>query len=192
MRWLVPLFLLGCSSSSTTSPPAPPAAALSTTPTPVVTTPPVADTDERCEPDASDVPDGQHDRYPFQDPKTELWGFTNKAGTIVIKATYPGVYPFRAGGIAAVIDGKTPFAFIDPSGKVIAKSYAFDNGPDYFQEGLARIVGADGNVGFIDDQGVIAIAPQFDKASPFCHGTAEVEKDGKRVTIRRTGAPVAP
>lgn len=201
MRWLISLFVVGCGSSSPSSPAAtPPAAAPASAAAPAADTtgaagsaaetPPVAE--EPCEADTTEVPDGQHDRYAFQDPKTELWGFKTKAGKVAIKPRYASIYPFRAGGIAAVIDGKTPFAYIDPSGKVLAKAYAFDNGPDYFQEGLARIVGADGKIGFIDDKGVIAISPRFDAAFQFCRGKVEVEQAGKKLVVDRTGAPVAP
>jgi hypothetical protein len=201
MRLLLPLFIFACGSSSSTPPTnAPPTTAVADTagsagsaaPTTPTTQPAAASaTEEPCEADTTDVPDGLHDRFSFQDPKTDLWGFKTKAGKVAIKPTYESVYPFRAGGIAAVIDGKTPFAFIDPSGKVIAKAYAFDNGPDYFQEGLARIVGPDGKVGFIDDKGVIAISPRFEKAFQFCHGKVEVEQAGKQLIVDRAGAPVA-
>ena len=75
------------------------------------------------------------------------------------------------------------------SGKVLAKAFGFDNGPDYFQEGYARIVGPTGKVGFIDERGHIAITPQFDAASSFCHGKAEVTVGGKTSKIDPSGTP---
>jgi hypothetical protein len=75
---------------------------------------------------------------------------------------------------------------------VLAQAYAFDNGPDYFQEGLARIVGADGRVGFIDRGGAIVIAPQFVGASGFCHGEATVHDGQTQWTIDRAGAASGP
>ena len=57
----------------------------------------------------------------------------------------------------------------------------FDNGPDYFVEGLARyttglISGFDpkGKVGFINQHGDIVIPAQFEWASPFEHGYSVV------------------
>ena len=137
-----------------------------------------------CEADP-DPAAGNHDRYLFQDPTTELFGFKTQAGDVVIPPTLHHASEFGPGGVSSVIDTVTPFVFIDVSGKVIAKAYASDNGPDYFQEGFARIVGLDGKIGFIDDRGQIAIAPTFDDASPFCHGEAEVTTGGKSSTVRR-------
>lgn len=147
---------------------------------------------EPCEPTIESQPAGNYDRYSFEDPKTGLVGFKNSAGAVVIPATYRFAYEFGTGGIAAAVDGTTPFVFIDSAGKVIAKAYAYDNGPDYFQDGLARIVDPRGKIGFIDNRGKIVITPQFDDAASFCHGKAEVAAGGKTFVIDRAGKTVAP
>jgi len=135
-----------------------------------------------------DLPDGLHDRYMFRDEAIEKQGFKTKAGKVVIPARYIDVYPFTPGGLAAVTDGVTPFAFIDIDGNVFAKAYAFDNGPDYYQEGYARVVAPDGRIGYVSEtSGRIEIAATYAKASPFCDGKAEVEVDGQRFQIDRLG-----
>lgn len=145
-----------------------------------------------CEPTIEDHAAGNFDRYSFEDAKTGLIGFKTSSGAIVIPARFRFAYEFGTGGIAAAVDGTTPFVFIDSTGKTIAKAYAYDNGPDYFEEGLARIVDPRGKVGYIDTTGKIAIAPQFDDAASFCHGKAEVAAGGKTYVIDREGKTVAP
>lgn len=146
---------------------------------------------EDCTARIEDWKPGNHDRHAFEDPVTNLHGYKNGAGKIVIAATYRAGYEFGPGGVAAVIDGTTPFLFIDPSGKVIAHAYASDNGPDYFQEGHARIV-ANKKVGFMTDRGQITVPPQFDGAASFCHGKVEVELDGETYYIDKQGKRTTP
>lgn len=203
---LIAIVVLGCSSKaappppSTTAPPPAPVAVAPPPPPPV----PAAAPPEEAEPpreEPKDLPcegrmetwaDGLHDRYHFRDDKTELQGFKNKAGAIVIPARFREAYPFGPGGIAAVYDPVVTFGYIDPSGKVIAKAHPMDNGPDYFVDKLARIIGKGGKIGYIDDTGKIVIPPKFDAAMPFCDGTAEVELKGKTFKIDKTGAVVKP
>ena len=51
--------------------------------------------------------------------------------------------------------------------------YQFDNGPDYFTEGLARFE-SDGKMGFFDTKGTVVIPATYDFASAFCSGIANV------------------
>ena len=146
---------------------------------------------EPCEPRTGGYPEGLHDRVQFQDPATEKVGFKTKAGAVVIPAQYEMSYGFTPGGVAAVIDGTTPFVHIDPAGKVVAKAYAFDNGPDYYQEGFARIVGADGKIGFLGEtSGKVEIPPQYDDAAPFCNGKAQVRIGAEAFEIDARGQRV--
>lgn len=57
--------------------------------------------------------------------------------------------------------------------------YQFDNGDDYFCEGLQRIVNKDGKIGFADSLGNVAIEPRFAFAFPFEDGYAKVTNEGK-------------
>ncbi|MBA2542652.1 MAG: WG repeat-containing protein [Deltaproteobacteria bacterium] len=145
---------------------------------------------EDCEPRSSGWKPGNHDRVAFEDPKTNKHGYKDRAGNIVIPAIYHAVYEFSPHGLAGVVaDVKagSPFQFIDPSGKPLARAYAFDNGPDYFQEGYARIVDDAKRVGYIDEKGTITIAPKFVSAAPFCRGKAEVELDDGTFFIDKQG-----
>lgn len=49
------------------------------------------------------------------------------------------------------------------------ESVFFDNGPDYYEHGLARFI-RNGKVGFHDDQGNVVIEPLYDFALPLRNG----------------------
>lgn len=147
---------------------------------------------EDCAARVEDWPPGNHDRYSFEDPLTQKRGFKDGKGNIVIAATFHHVYEFGPGGVSAAIDVVTPFVFIDVNGKRIAKAYASDNGPDYFQEGIARIVDDKKKVGFMTDRGEILSAPRYDDAGSFCHGKAEVQLGGETFWIDKRGNKTAP
>lgn len=57
--------------------------------------------------------------------------------------------------------------------------YHFDNGDDYYREGMQRIVDENGLVGFRDSMGDISITPRFAFAFPFKNGYARVTYSGK-------------
>lgn len=65
---------------------------------------------------------------------------------------------------------------------------SYDNGADYFREGLARTM-KDGKVGFVDESLDLVIAPMWDFAFPFeneyslvCSGCTQ-EHDGEHSSI---------
>jgi hypothetical protein len=125
-----------------------------------------------CEPEmAMDHPPGAHDRYRFE-AADGRHGFRDKSGKVVIPPRFRFAYEFSPEGVAAVVEDKR-FAFIDTKGRVIAEAYGYDNGPDYFVEGRARIV-RHGKIGFIDRAGKIAIEPRWEYAAPFCEGRSAV------------------
>lgn len=79
---------------------------------------------------------------------------------------------FGNGGLASVILKNGQAVYVNREGKT-ARVHNFDNGADYFVEGLARTV-RDGKFGFINEKLDIIIAPQYDFAFPFSNGTALV------------------
>ena len=107
---------------------------------------------------------------PFE--QAGLWGYRNARGKVIIPARYIMANAFSRCGLAAVVDQKG-WLYINTEGNEVIRPFVFDNGPDYFQDGLARFV--QGNkFGFFDESGKIIIAPQFDFAYPFENGTAKV------------------
>jgi hypothetical protein len=125
---------------------------------------------------------------PFE--KEEKWGYKDSRGRVVIEPRYVVAQEFLPGGIAAVADEKE-WSYIDTKGNVVIKPFLFDNGPDYFREGLARFKSAD-QFGFFDQTGRKVIAAQFDFAAPFSEGLAAVCKAGKWGFIDKKGRIVIP
>ena len=62
--------------------------------------------------------------------------------------------------------------YFQENGKIM-RTLMYDNGPDYFEEGLVRSL-KDGKVGFMDKNLDLIIERKFDFAFPFKNGKAEV------------------
>jgi hypothetical protein len=159
------------------------------------TTDPVTLSADDCTARSTGWKPGNHDRFAFADPASGKYGYRDRAGKVAIAPTFLHAYEFSPHGVAGVVAetrSGSPFQFIDPTGKVLARAYAYDNGPDYWQEGMARIVDDAKRVGFISERGTIAIAPKFLAAAAFCHGKAEVELEGETFFIDKQGNKTTP
>lgn len=100
------------------------------------------------------------------------WGYKDNQGKIVIPPRYLAAQEFSKEGIAAVLD-ETGWAYIDTAGRLVIRPLVVDNGPDYFEEDLARF-GRGGKVGFFDRNGKVVIEPKYAFAQPFSEGRAAV------------------
>jgi hypothetical protein len=58
-------------------------------------------------------------------------------------------------------------------------AFQFDNGNDYIQDGLYRIVDNQGLIGYANQNGTVVIKPQFAFGFPFEGGKAKVTNTGK-------------
>jgi hypothetical protein len=74
-------------------------------------------------------------------------------------------------GLAEVFVGDKVF-YISKTGKAV-RTHLYDNGADYFAEGLARTLWK-GKFGFIDQSLNVVIKPEYDFAFPFENGFAVV------------------
>jgi hypothetical protein len=124
------------------------------------------------------VEEGKHLLFPFEE--NQRWGYKNKAGKVLIKVNYQIANAFNRFGIASIVDD-VGWGYIDSSGKILLRPYVIDNGPDYFEEGLARYV-ADGKIGFMNELGASVIPAIFDFVTPFSEGLAAFCIDCKRVS----------
>jgi len=107
---------------------------------------------------------------PFE--KAGRWGYKTPDGKVAIEPHFSVARDFSPEGIAAVVD-EEGWAYIDRSGRIVIRPYIFDNGPDYFAEGLARFT-AGGKFGFFDQRGQVVIPPRFGFAKPFSEGLSAV------------------
>ena len=106
-------------------------------------------------------------------------------------ALRPGIVNGEGGAGAVLIEGQLYFALT--SGKT-APALLFDNGPDYFVEGLARTV-RDGKIGFVNQDLEVVVPRKWDFAFPFenglaqvCTGCSVVREDGDEHGSVRGGA----
>lgn len=99
--------------------------------------------------------------------KDGLYGYKDEQNAVVLEATYRMANDF-VNGMAEVVDDKG-WAYINGKGEVLARPFIYDNGPDYFQEGLARFV-ENQKIGFLNENGQKRIPAGFDFARPFNSG----------------------
>lgn len=169
-HWVLVLAVVACTrpNATTTTTTTRPASDGGVHPQPA---PPSDDPGTSCEPELPTQAPARPDRVSFeQDGK---WGFRDAAGAVVIAARYVVVTEFNAEGTCGVVLEDGSAQFIDVEGRPVARAMVFDNGPDYFVQGRARVV--DGNkVGFIDRGGKLVVPPKYDAAGSFCDGLAPV------------------
>ena len=72
------------------------------------------------------------------------------------------------------------WAYIDRRGSGLISRFIFDNGPDYFHEGLARFT-VDSKFGFFDRRGRVVIKPTYAFAEHFSEGRAAVCEGCRKV-----------
>jgi hypothetical protein len=106
---------------------------------------------------------------PILDPTTNLYGYQTPAGQTIITPQFSRAFKFSKYGIADVyMEASREWLKIDKSGKSIVISYFFDNGPDYYVNGLSRFV-KNNQIGFINRQGHPVIPATYDWAGIFTY-----------------------
>ena len=108
------------------------------------------------------------------------YGYRNLQGEIVIPlGKYQQCFTDTFKNIAFVSDEKltnSKIVAINRNEKILFEAYMFDNGPDYLEDGLFRII-QNGKIGYADKNGVIVIEPKFECADQFENGIARVALD---------------
>ncbi|NIF04658.1 WG repeat-containing protein [Chryseobacterium sp. Tr-659] len=120
--------------------------------------------------------------------KDSLVGVKNQKGEIIIPAQFINLTGLKNGEI--IEDGSHTIFFdgsladrdkieknswgvvFDRKGNLLYQPYSYDNGADYFSEGVRRLV-KNGKVGFADRNGKVVIEAKHDFVSPFNYGYAE-------------------
>jgi len=95
--------------------------------------------------------------------------------TLVLYPKYFKNLNFNGSSLATIYvnkDGEKSVFYVSQSGKVV-RTFFFDNGADYFEEGLARTI-SKGKIGFINEKLEVVIEPVYDFASPFHNRKAKV------------------
>ncbi len=113
--------------------------------------------------------------------KNELFGYTDEKGDTIIECSYPLAFTDTISQLGFVADDKGNIRCFSNEGEFLFNTFNYDNGPDFPQEGLFRIVGQDGLIGFADTLGNIVIEPTYKFAYPFSGGRAKVTDTGREV-----------
>ena len=122
---------------------------------------------------------------PYDDIQTDRSGYMDKSGQIVIEPKYIVAKPYGRYNITAVAD-EIEWKYIDTTGKTILKPYLFDNGPDYFKDGLSRYI-ENNLIGFIDEKYQIVIKAQYEFVTPFHNNHATFCVGCKGVILKEGG-----
>ncbi len=101
-------------------------------------------------------------------------GYVNSSGdTVIAPGKYYYCYTDTLKNFAIVLKKDGECVAIDKNNRELFRVYWFDNGPDYFADGLLRII-KNGKIGYANRMGEVVIKPQFDCAFPFQNGRAKV------------------
>lgn len=125
--------------------------------------------------------------FAYYDKGTELYGFKDSKGRVIIRPQFERIYvsdlkqelfspknkEFES--LVPVLKNGRLWR-ITQDGKAKFETVFFDNGPDYYEEGLSRFL-KNGKVGFHDPKGKVVIEPEYDFAAPFRDGKSRVCAD---------------
>ena len=100
------------------------------------------------------------------------WGYRDESGKTILPPVYLFAYDFNKSGTSAVFTD-SGWVYINKKETALFSVLTFDNGPDYFSDGLSRFT-EHGKVGYFNESGRIVISPLFDFAFPFENGSALV------------------
>jgi len=102
-------------------------------------------------------------------------GYLNSKGdTIIPIGKYYYCYSDTIRNFGMVIEkGTGKIIGINQNAKELFEVFRYDNGPDYVESGLFRII-KNGKIGYANPNGEIIIEPSFDCAYPFKGGFAKV------------------
>lgn len=114
------------------------------------------------------------------------YGYVNSKGAVVIPfGKYLMCFTDTFKSFAIVEKPKSGFVVIDRNENVKYNIFPFDNGPDYIEDGLFRII-KNGKIGYAGSDFSIKIKPQYGCAFPFENGVAKVSYDCKTETDPQT------
>jgi hypothetical protein len=108
-------------------------------------------------------------------------GYVNSQDdTVIAVGKYEYCFTDTLKYMAIVLKRSGELVAIDRFDRELFEVMWYDNGPDYFSEGLIRIK-KNGKIGFADEKGKMVIEPLFECAFPFENGRARVALSCKTV-----------
>lgn len=117
----------------------------------------------------------------FVTEKNGLFGYVCGSDDTIVPCIYHFAYTDTISQIGFVTEENGKIACIEKKGNKLFYVFKYDNGPDYPQEGLFRIINEDGLIGFADTLGKVIIPPTYKFAFPFENGKAKETNEGRLV-----------
>lgn len=119
-------------------------------------------------------------------PADEACAYVAASGDTVIPfGRYSRCATERFDRLALVVKPGVGWVGINRQEQVLFKAFIFDSGPDYPAEGVMRIVGPTGLLGYADTAtGRVVLPPRYGAALPFANGRAQV---GRRCRSQTDG-----
>jgi hypothetical protein len=117
-----------------------------------------------------------------------LWGYMGVDGQWIMKPLFLYAGKFSDG--VAYVELKGGYGFIDKTGKILPLNDSLQNyssGYKTFSDGLGVVRNHDAKFGFIDTNGSLVIACQFDDVTYFTEGMAGIKQNGKYGYIDKKG-----
>ncbi|MEX1001247.1 MAG: WG repeat-containing protein [Crocinitomicaceae bacterium] len=96
-----------------------------------------------------------------------------KGDTIIPGDAYQMCFADTITYFGAFLTHTNKYVGVNFNNRVLFEIYPYDNGPDYFAEGLFRIVLGE-KIGYANEKGEIVIPPKYVCAFPFENGRAKV------------------
>jgi hypothetical protein len=117
-------------------------------------------------------------------PADGAYAYVAASGDTVIPfGRYPVCATAHFGRLALVVKPGVGWVGINRQEQVLFKAFIFDNGPDYPAEGVMRIVGPTGLLGYADTAtGRVVLPPRYEAALPFDSGRARVGRRCQKKT----------
>ena len=97
----------------------------------------------------------------------------DKTGALTILKSAKAQFKFDSLGLSSGTVSDFGCYWLNKKGTLM-KTHCFDNGADYFQDGLARYIDDKGKFGFMNEKLQIKIPAQYSFAFPFEYGNAKV------------------
>jgi len=118
--------------------------------------------------------------YVFYDVDSNYCGYLNAAGDTIIGPDNVACYDDTICSYGVVITRFAEAMAFNEKGEFLYDIFWFDNGPDYIEDGMFRII-KEGKIGYANKVGEVIIEPTYKCAWPFEDGIAQVAYECKKI-----------
>lgn len=117
----------------------------------------------------------------LRENKNNDFYFVDRQNKIMIPPKkYKMIFTENFNNFAIVVNLESKVVAINKNEELLYEVFVYDNGPDYINDGLFRIV-KNGKIGFANEEGEIVINPTYDFADFFVKGYSIVNLGGEKI-----------